>query len=114
MNIRLPEIISNENLWKITNQRPIEIQIKRRKWRWIGHTLRKPTGCIQKSVLDCNPQGGGQDAVVPKRPGKGRLRMKPWKRGRHGASLKDWLLTGTGGGISRMPYAPEGETEIKK
>jgi hypothetical protein len=37
--------------------------------------------------------------------------MKPWKRGRHGARLKDWLLTGTGGGVSRMPYAPEAVTE---
>jgi hypothetical protein len=36
--------------------------------------------------------------------------MKPWKQGRHGARLKDWVLTGPGGGFSRMPYAPEGAT----
>jgi hypothetical protein len=52
--------------------------------------------------------------VVPKRPGKGRLRTKPWKQGKHGLRLKDWLLTGLGGGISRMPYAPEGAPGIKK
>jgi hypothetical protein len=42
------------------------------------------------------------------------LRIKPWKRGRHGARLKDWQLTEPGEGISRMPYAPEGATGIKK
>jgi hypothetical protein len=34
----------------------IEIQIKRRKWTWIGHTLRKEAGAIEKTVLDWNPQ----------------------------------------------------------
>jgi hypothetical protein len=34
-------MISNENLWAVTNQQPIGNQIKERKWRWIGHTLRK-------------------------------------------------------------------------
>jgi hypothetical protein len=74
------------------------------------HWMHRPT----EVDTGLQPSGGPEDAVVPKRPGKGRLRMKPWKRGRHGASLKHWLLTGTGGGVSRMPYAPEGETEIKK
>jgi hypothetical protein len=36
--------------------------------------------------------------------------MKPWKRERHGAGLKDWQLTGPGGGVSRMPYAKEEAT----
>ena len=35
----------------------IENQIKRRKWNWIGHTLRKETGAIEKTGLDWNPQG---------------------------------------------------------
>ncbi|XP_039291079.1 uncharacterized protein LOC120352855 [Nilaparvata lugens] len=30
---------------------------KRRKWRWIGHTLRKEEGAIEKDALDWNPQG---------------------------------------------------------
>jgi hypothetical protein len=35
----------------------IENQIKRRKWNWIGQTLRKETGAIEKTALDWNPQG---------------------------------------------------------
>jgi hypothetical protein len=96
------------------NQQPIAIQMKRRKWRWIGHTLRKPTGSIEKSVLDWNPQRARRRGHPKKRPGKGRLRMKLWKRGRHEARLKEWLLTEPGGGVSQMPYAPEGATGIKK
>ena len=44
-------------LWRITKQKPIEIQIKRRKWNWIGHTLRKEAGAIDKTALDWNPLG---------------------------------------------------------
>jgi len=57
MNIKWTNKITNEELWRITKQMPIEIQIKRRKWNWIGHTLRKEAGGIEKTALDWNPQG---------------------------------------------------------
>ncbi|KAJ4440174.1 hypothetical protein ANN_08312 [Periplaneta americana] len=41
----------------LTEEEPIEIQIKRRKWRWIGHTLRKPNKAIERQALEWNPQG---------------------------------------------------------
>jgi hypothetical protein len=36
LDIRWPDTISNNSLWEITKQEPIDIQIKKRKWRWIG------------------------------------------------------------------------------
>jgi hypothetical protein len=57
MNIRYPENISDEDLWTATNQQPIDADIKKRKWNWIGHTLRKPTGAVEKTALDWNPRG---------------------------------------------------------
>jgi hypothetical protein len=57
LNIRWPDAISNNSLWEITNLELIDIQIKKRKRRWIGHTLRKPAGAIEKDILDWNPQG---------------------------------------------------------
>jgi hypothetical protein len=57
INIKWTDKITNEELWRITKQKTIEIQIKRRKWNWIGHTLRKEAGAIQKTVLDWNPLG---------------------------------------------------------
>nr|KAG5709545.1 hypothetical protein BaRGS_001595 [Batillaria attramentaria] len=41
-NIRWPEKIRNEELWERAGQEPVAKQILRRKWGWIGHTLRKP------------------------------------------------------------------------
>jgi hypothetical protein len=57
MNIKWTDKITNEELWRITHQKSIEIQIKRRKWNWIGHTLHKETGAIEKTALHWNPQG---------------------------------------------------------
>ena len=57
LNIRWPEVISNEDLWERTQQCRIEESIKRRKWKWIGHTLRKPESNITRSALEWNPQG---------------------------------------------------------
>jgi hypothetical protein len=45
-------------------------QIKKRKWSWIGHTLRKPSGITEKGALDWNPQGKRR---------RGRPK-KTWKR----------------------------------
>jgi hypothetical protein len=44
--------MSNEELWHKTSQEPIAVEIKRRKWRWIGHTLRKPDGAIENGSGD--------------------------------------------------------------
>jgi hypothetical protein len=56
-NIKWTDKITNEELWRITKQKPIEIQIKRRKRNRIGHTLRKEAREIEKTALDWNPQG---------------------------------------------------------
>ena len=57
LNIRWPENISNEQLWDKTKQTPIETEIRKHKWGWIGHTLRKPASNITRQALDWNPQG---------------------------------------------------------
>jgi hypothetical protein len=56
MNIKRTDRITKEELWRITKHKPTEIQIKRRKWNWIGHKLRKELGAIEKTALDWNPQ----------------------------------------------------------
>nr|KAG5704289.1 hypothetical protein BaRGS_012598 [Batillaria attramentaria] len=57
VNIRWPEVISNEDLWNRTKQTPIGEDIKKRKWGWIGHTMRKSPSNITRQALDWNPQG---------------------------------------------------------
>jgi hypothetical protein len=51
------EVISNEELWRRAEETEISIQIKRGKWNWTGHTLRKGHDTIEREVLDWNPQG---------------------------------------------------------
>jgi hypothetical protein len=55
LNIHWPEVISNEELWR-TEDTEISTQIKRRKWNWIGHTLRKRNEAIEREALDWNPR----------------------------------------------------------
>ena len=57
MNVKWSDKVSNNTSWTKTNQLPVKIEIKRRKWRWIGHTLRKPTSSITRQALTWNPQG---------------------------------------------------------
>jgi hypothetical protein len=57
LGIWWPEIITNQELWEKTGQSEIDVEIKRRKYGWIGHTLRKSQNEIYHSVLEWNPQG---------------------------------------------------------
>jgi len=50
-------IISNKDLWKVRGQEDINLEIRTRKFRWIGHVLRKEDGEIPKAALLWNPQG---------------------------------------------------------
>ena len=56
LGIQWPEKISNRDLWQRTGQEPVHVSIKRRRWKWIGHTLRKEHSIV-RSALDWNPQG---------------------------------------------------------
>lgn len=55
LRIFWPNTISNEDLWRKTGQVDIGTLIRRRKWEWIGHTLRKPDDNIAKKALRWNP-----------------------------------------------------------
>ena len=52
-----PNVITNEELWARTGQEDVETTIKRRKWRWIGHTLRKAPNNTTRMAMEWNPQG---------------------------------------------------------
>jgi hypothetical protein len=59
MDMGWSKIISNTELWEAAGETPIILQIRFRKWRWIGHTLRKGDESIEKEALDWKPQGVG-------------------------------------------------------
>ncbi|XP_019643717.1 PREDICTED: uncharacterized protein LOC109484795 [Branchiostoma belcheri] len=55
--IRWWDRVSNQELWDRAGQKPIREQILKRKWSWIGHTLRKANSSITQQALTWNPQG---------------------------------------------------------
>ncbi|VDP59122.1 unnamed protein product [Schistosoma curassoni] len=57
LNIHWPDTISNSLLWERTDQLPGEEEIRKRLWKWIGHTLRKSSNCITRQALTWNPEG---------------------------------------------------------
>ena len=44
-------------LWQASGQTSVEEFIQRRKWKWPGHTLWKPSCGITRQALTWNPQG---------------------------------------------------------
>ncbi|VDO64584.1 unnamed protein product [Schistosoma margrebowiei] len=57
LNIHWPDTISNRLLWERTNQLPAEEEIRKRRWKWIEHTLRKSSNCITRQALIWNAEG---------------------------------------------------------
>lgn len=57
LGIWWPRTIPNEQLWHITQQATIEKEILKRKYGWVGHTLRKPSSEVAHAVCEWNPQG---------------------------------------------------------
>ena len=103
------EVISNEELWRRAEEIEISIQIKRRKWNWIGHTLRKGHDIIEREVLDWNPQGQRK---------RGRPKQT-WRRSVHNEALGEGKSWGEVKQLTRnrirwrrllTPYVPKGIT----
>jgi hypothetical protein len=84
LNIHWPEKISNKDLWLRTSQEPVETAIRRRRWSWLGHTLRKPSQSIVRQALKWTPQGQRR---------RGRPR-NTWRRQLH-SEMKTAHLTWT-------------------
>ena len=57
LKIRWEDRIRNEVIWERAEQAPMEEQLGKRRWRWIGHTLRKPPSSTTRHALQWNPQG---------------------------------------------------------
>jgi hypothetical protein len=99
-----PEIISNLNLWQKAKEKPIIQQINERKWKWIGHTLRKDSQATERQALNWYPQGRRKRGR-PERKWRRTLEEEKWER--PGKKLEPWPKTGSAGDAWLKPYAPE-------
>ncbi|VDP01220.1 unnamed protein product [Schistosoma margrebowiei] len=53
-------------MWKRTNQIPVEEEIRKKRWKWIGYKLRKAPNCVTRQALIWNPQGQRKSARTKK------------------------------------------------
>ena len=96
--------VSNNDFWHRTNQVRIEIDILKRIWGWLGHTLRKPNTNITRQALTWNPKEGGNR----KTPSNVNLRQTSRKRGWAGNNWRGSPRTGDVEEKLCMAYAPGG------
>ncbi|VDO82575.1 unnamed protein product [Schistosoma margrebowiei] len=61
LNIHWSDTISNSLLWERTNQLPAEEEIRKRRWKWIGYTLRESLNYITREALTLNREGSGKE-----------------------------------------------------
>ena len=80
LGIQWMDKVSNKDLWERTSQVQIEIDILKRRWRWLGHTLRKPNTNITRQALTWNPRASERGGNR-KTPGGVILRQTSRKRG---------------------------------
>ncbi|KAI8429779.1 hypothetical protein MSG28_000319 [Choristoneura fumiferana] len=66
LGVYWPQTITNTRLWELTSQKPIGKEILLRKWRWIGHVLRRPHAHLAKQALEWQAAGS-------RRPGGPRI-----------------------------------------
>ena len=57
LKIFWPQTISNAELRAVTNTNDITTEVKRRRWTWIGHSLRLPQKAIPRVALHWTPDG---------------------------------------------------------
>ena len=57
MQVFWPNIISMEELNSITQTQRISVEVKKRRWNWIGHILRKDQSHHCMTALTWQPEG---------------------------------------------------------
>ena len=100
-----------ENLWARAQQTPVEEDIRRRRWRWLGHTLRKPPSSTGRQALNWNPQGHRKRGR-PRNTWRGKLKKNIKRTGQTWKQLEkiaqdrgDWraIVGGLCSGKSKGP-----------
>jgi len=52
-----PNHLSNKGLYETTGSTPVSVLIRVRRWRWLGHGLRKSPDNISRTALTWAPEG---------------------------------------------------------
>ena len=110
-----PNTISNVELWQKTNQLPVAEEKSR--WRWIGHTLRKPILCTKGKRKRGRPRNTWRRELEADTRRMGctwqeLVRRRRSSREMSGVSL--WMACAPGGVISRAVCQMNRSTLFRK
>jgi hypothetical protein len=86
-------------------QAPLEEEIERQKWGWLGHTLWKPHIDINQTALELNPQGSTRRGR-PNNTWRISILMKTETVGLNWNEVRGQKGTKFGGDVWWMTYAP--------
>ena len=85
LQIYWPNTITNEELHRRAEIEPISTQVKRRRWRWVGHVLRQQTTALTRIALRWTPDGQrkrGRPKETWRRTVEREMKGKGWTWGR--------------------------------
>jgi hypothetical protein len=108
LKIRWEQRVTNIEVSRRTGVNNIVLEVKQRRWRWLGYVLRMNKSRHPHTALRWVPPEEGHWGH-----GEGRLRMKWPQRARRGTREDGWLKTEMAGEDSLVPYAPRGVKRIK-
>jgi hypothetical protein len=94
LKIRWSVTISNKDLWERINQVPAEEEIRRRRWRWIGHTLRKPPTNITRQESSGEEKARPAQELLEKGPGGRRQADRLLLGGARADCPGSWKMAG--------------------
>ena len=113
LHLKWTDKISNTTLWKMTKQLPMQNEIKKRKWRWIGHILRKPPETITRQAITWNPPPVKRQRGRPRNTWIKETQKKKQRRwDTPGEKWRGWPWTENSGVPWSMAYAPSKQTGI--
>ena len=91
----------------------VDKEMLQRRWRWFGHTLRKPPSNITQQALTWNPKEKGKEVDhVTAGEGIWRQMLKVWER--TGKNSRKQVRTESYGDNLLAAYAPGGVNGLSK
>ena len=99
--------VTSREVWKRVGINDIAQEVKKRRWKWLGHVLRMKKDRHPYAALTWaqpGKRGGGRQLGGV--PGDGQLRQRWRKQGRTGVNSGGLPRTGPDGGVLLTPSAP--------
>ena len=108
LRIWWPQRIRKDTISQITGVKKISDEIRRRRWNWIGHVLRKERNDDCMVAMEWQPEGKrkvGRPKTTWRRTVEKEFRQKRWSSwSKSGAQRRTGLI----GERQLQPYAPHG------